>query len=414
LNDLLVVGQVALALVLLVGAGLMIRSLHRLLQVDTGYESDRVLTLEVESPPVEQYQRDPSSFTRHFERVLEPVQNLAEVEAAAVASALPFTFITSAMTFYRGDLAVPAAGELPRASYHTVSPDYFRAMGISLLRGRVFDGSEPIPVIPDSVERITPQNLAAVFKGVTLSGVVSQRMADRFWPGEDPIGKRFRLGPPNLGLPWVEIVGVVGNTVQTGLDQGESTEFYLPLRQWPVPINMHLVVRTRREPTTMVSTVRSAVASVVRDEPIRDIRVLVERIDDSIAGRRFNRDLFACFALTALALALIGIYGVLAFNVGRRAREIGIHMALGADRRDVIRSVVARGLALVVPGLAVGLACAWAAGRALQSQLFEINSRDPLTYTIGALLMIAVAPLAAWIPARRAAKVDPMEALRCE
>jgi predicted permease len=414
LDDLLVVGQVALALVMLIGAGLMIRSLHRLLQVDTGYEPDRVLTLEVASPPVEQFQRDPGSFTRHYERVLEPVQNIAEVEAAAVASALPFTYITSFITFYRGDLPVPAAGEFPKASYHTVSPDYFRAMGIPLMRGRAFDGSEPPPVIPAGIEIFTPQNLAAVFRDVTLSGVVSQRMADRFWPGEDPIGKRFRLGPPDLGMPWVEIVGVVGDTVQTGLDEGEATEFYLPLRQWPMPINMHLVVRTRSEPTTMIGAVRSAVASVLSDEPIRDIRVLAERIDETITGRRFNRDLFACFAATALMLALIGIYGVLAFNVGQRTREIGIRMALGADRRDVIRGVVARGLALVTPGLAIGLGCAWAAGRALQNQLFEIDSRDPLTYVIGALLMIAMTPLAAWMPARRAAKVDPMVALRCE
>ena len=413
LSDLLVVGQVALALVLLIGAGLMIRSLHRLLQVETGYEPTRVLTLDVASPPVEQFQRDPGSFTRHYERVLEPVQNLPEVEAAAIASGLPFTWSSSSMTFYRQDLPVPAAGEFPTASQHTVSPDYFRAMGIPLLRGHLFDGTEPAYVLPAGVE-MTTQNLAIIFKDVTISGVVSQKMADRFWPGEDPIGKRFRLGFPDLVLPLVQIVGVVGNTVQRGLDQGEATEFYLPLRQWPVPINMHLVVRSRLEPTAIVNSVRTAVASVVRNESIRDIRVLAERIDNSTAKRRFNRDLFACFAATALVLALIGLYGVLAFNVGRRTREIGIRMALGANRRDIIRSVVAYGLALVVPGLAIGLGCAWAVGRVLQSQLFEIKGSDPFTYAIGALLMLLTAVAACLIPASRAAKIDPMETLKYE
>jgi hypothetical protein len=261
---------------------------------------------------------------------------------------------------------------------------------------------------------LTPPNLAAIFKDVTFQGVISQRMADRYWPGEDPLGKRFRLGFPNLGLPWVEIIGVVGNTVQSGLDQGEQPEFYLSLKQWPVPIGMHLVVRTSLEPTTLANSVRTTVASMGPDASTRDFRVLSERIADSTAGRRFNRDLFSCFAGAALVLALIGLYGVLAFNVGRRTREIGIRMALGASRRTVIRSVVRSGLVLVLPGLGLGLAGAWALGRVLENQLFEIKGGDPLTYLVGAFLMIAIALAAAWIPARRAARVDPMEALRAE
>jgi len=413
MSDLLVMGQVSLALVLLIGAGLMIRSLHRLLNVKTGFEPTRVLTLEVTSPPVEQFQRDPGIFTRHFERVLESVQSLPEVEAAAMVQGLPFTFSTNYMTFYRGDLPVPAAGEYPMASQHTVSPDYFRAMGIPLLRGRGFDGTEPAYTIPDGME-MTQKNLPIIFKDVTFSAVISKKMADVFWPGEDPIGKRFRLGFPDLGLPWVNIVGIVGSTVQTGLDQGDSTEFYLSLHQWPVPVNMHLVVRTKQEPAAVVNAVRTVVSSVIPDEPVRDVRVLAERIDRSTAGRRFNRNLFACFAATALLLASIGLYGVLAFNVGRRTRDIGIRMALGARRIDVIRNVMLRGLVLIAPGLVVGLGCAWAVGRLLQSQLFEIKAVDLLTYGAGALLMLFTAAAACWIPARRAARIDPMEALRYE
>lgn len=413
MSDLLVTGQVALALVLLIGAGLLIRSLHRLLQIDPGFEPTHVLTMEVGAPPLEQFQRDPHAFTRHYERVLEPVQNLVGVEAAAIAAHVPFTGSNNSMDFYCADRPVPAPGEFPSASQHTVTPDYFRAMGIHLRRGRLFDGTERPYAIPEGIE-ITPQNLPEIFKDVSFVGVVSQKMADRFWPDQDPIGKRFRLGPPKIGLPWVEIIGVVGNTRQFALDSAEQPEFYLALRQWPLPTDMDLVVRSQQQPTALINSIRSVVASVVPDEPIRDIRVLADRISNSTAGRRFNRNLFACFAGSALILAVIGLYGVLAFNVGRRTREIGIRIALGAERRDVIGSIIKHGLILVVPGLVLGLAGAWAVGRVLQSQLFEVTGSDPLTYGLGTLVMLLTALTACIVPARRAAKVDPMEALRYE
>ena len=413
MSDLLVVAQVALALVLLIGAGLLIRSLENLLEVKPGYDASRVLTLEVGAPPVEQFQRDPQSFARHYENVLASVERLPEVEAAAVGSDLPFSGHSSTLTFYREDQPIPAAGQFPNAHSHSVSPNYFRAMGIPLLRGRLFDGTEPEYVLPKGVI-LTPSNLGTLFKDYTISGVISRKMAEHFWPGEDPIGKRFHMGPPSLGLPTIEVIGIVGNTVQFGLDQGESTEFYLPLHQWPQPIALHLLVRTKLDPAAAVNSVRTAITSALPRTTIRDVRVLSERIDASTADRRFNGGLFTIFAMTAFVLAIIGIYGVLAFNVGRRTREIGIRMALGGNRRDVVRSVLSRGLVLVVPGLVIGLGCAFAGARLIESQLFEVSGRDPLTYVLGATLLLATAVAAACIPARRASRVDPMRALREE
>ena len=413
LSDILVVGQVSLALTLLVVAGLMIRSLNRLMAVETGFEAGRVLTLEVAAPPSEQFQRDPGSFTRHFEQVLAAVEGLPGVEAAAIAQGMPFTYKTNRIVFYREDLPVPAAGEFPVASLHSVTLDYFRAMGIPLLRGNAFDGTEPVLALPEGVE-LSPQTLGIIFKDVTFAGVISQKMAERLWPGEDPIGKRFRLGYPDLGLPWVDVIGIVGSTVQAGLDRGEETEFYLSLRQWPVPVNMHLVIRSQLDPKSMAGAVQSAVAAVAVDAPVRDVQVLSDRIESSTALRRFHRNVLACFAATSLLLAVIGVYGVLAFNVGRRTREVGIRMALGASSRDVIRGVVARGLALVLPGVALGLGLAWAVGRLVESQLFGVTAGDPLTYAAGAIVLLATAVAAALVPARRAARVNPLTALRAE
>ena len=247
-----------------------------------------------------------------------------------------------------------------------------------------------------------------------FDGLISQRMADKFWPGEDPIGQRFRMGFPDMQLPWVQIVGIVGNTTQSGLDQGEGPEFYLPMRQFPLPIGMHLAVRTRMDPAAAVASIRTAIQSVAKDEPISDVQLMVERMANFVSGRRFNLNLFALFAGTALLLSLVGIYGVLSFVVSQRTREVGIRMALGAQRRDVLRGVLGRGLRLALPGIALGLGGAWTASRLLQSQLFGIQATDPLTYVAGAVLLLLAALLACYVPARRAASVNPIEALRSE
>jgi putative ABC transport system permease protein len=411
LGDLLVVAQVALALILLVGAGLLVRSLHRLLRVPAGIRPERVLTLQV-TPTTMQFQRDPFSFTTFFSRIVEKLDTLPEVEAAAAVTGLPFTWNMSTMDFYVDGRPVPEPGKFPNASRHTVSPDYFRALGIPLLRGRTFDGHEKQPVVPPGLD-FSPQNFEAIYKDVIFDGIISQRMADQFWPGDDPIGKRFRLGWPELHAPWVQIVGVVGNTTQIGLDRGESPEFYLSLRQFPTPEG-YVVVRTRMDPAATLASVRTAIQSVVNDEPIHDVQLMSERMAGFVSGRRFNMDLFAAFAGLALLLALVGIYGVLSFVVSQRTREMGIRMALGAQRGDVLRVVLARGLRLAVLGVLLGLAGAWSVSRLLQSQLFGVTSSDPLTYIGGAALLLLAALLACYLPARRAALVNPIDSLRAE
>ena len=412
-SDLLVVAQVALALTLLTGAGLLIRSLQQLLHVPSGIKPERVLTLQVEPPAVAQFWRDPHAFSAYFERILDSVQPLPGVEAAAVATGLPFAFNDTTMPLYREGQPIPKPGEFPTASTHTVSADYFRVMGIPLLRGRLFDGHEKPYAVPPGLE-LAPQNFGVIFKDVVFDGVVSQRMAARYWPGEDPVGKRFRLGPPELQFAWVQIVGVVGSTTQFGLDQGETTEFYLSLRQWPLPAPMHLAVRTRMDPAAAVASIRGAARTAIKDVTIRDVQLMSERIAGSVSGREFSMGLFTSFAGTALLLSLIGIYGVLSFAVGQRTREIGIQMALGADRRDVLREVLVRGLRLALPGVLLGLAGAWGVSRLLQNSLFGITGNDMVTYVSGTAMILVMAFLACLIPGLRAAKVDPMVALRCE
>jgi putative ABC transport system permease protein len=413
LADGLVVVQVALALMLLVGAGLMIRSLARLSEVNSGLKPDRVLTLRIGAPPMEQYLRDPGAFVTYHERILERVAALPEVETAAFGSSLPFTWDTSSCVFFRTDRPVPEPGKLPSANTHVVTPDYFRTMGIPLIRGELFSGHEPAPPMPKG-ELLSMEALPKIYKDFDLVCVISQRMADQIWPGEDPIGKRFQLGFPEMHLPVARVIGLVGSTTQIGLDRGELPEFYCLLKQYPAPMGLHLVVRSRADPAGVLASVRTAVRSVAPDEPIYDVELMSSRVAGFSSDRRFNMGLFIFFAATALLLAVVGIYGVLACVVGQRTREIGIRVALGAQRSDVLLNVLSRGLRLALPGALLGLTGAWAVSRLLQSQLFGLTGTDPLTYVASALLLLLAALLACYVPARRAASINPTEALRSE
>ena len=410
--DALVFVQVALAVMLLVGAGLLIRSLQRLSEVPTGLQPDHVLTLRIANPPDATIMSNADKFVRHHETLLDTVRAVPGVDAAAFASSLPYTWNTSSNSFFRLDRPPPEPGKFPSTNLHVVTEDYFRAMGIPLLRGRLFDGHEPRAGLPAT--GITMDLVAKIYAGFTVDAVISRKMADQFWPGEDPIGKMFEIGQPDMKLAGMRIVGVVGNTTQTGAENGEQVEYYTLLSQWPAAMDLHLVVRTHQDPRSVIASLRTALHDAAPDEPIFDVELMSARIAGFASERRFNMELFAFFAATALLLATVGIYGVLACLVGQRTREIGIRMALGAQRGDVLREVVGRGFAVALPGVLLGLAAAWAGSRALQSQLFGISGGDLPTYTLCGLLLLAAALLACLLPARRAARVDPIEALRTE
>lgn len=263
-------------------------------------------------------------------------------------------------------------------------------------------------------EELTLALIPKMYAGIELSCVISQRMADELWPGTDPIGKPLQLGSIDMNFPRARVIGIVGNTTQVGAERGIAPECYFILRQWPAAMNFHLVVRSRADPSSLAGTIRAALHEAAPDEPVFDVQLMSERIASFSSDRRFNMGLFAFFAGTALLLAVIGIYGVLACIVGQRTREIGIRIALGAQRGDLLRGVLLRGLALAIPGVVVGLGGAWAGSRLLQSQLFGVSGNDVPAYLVGALLLILAALLACVVPARRATKVNPITALRAE
>jgi len=413
LPDLLVVAQVSLALVLLVGAGLMIRSLWLLSRVPSGLVPERVLTLRVSSPSMDDYRRDPLAYVAFHERILGAIQALPGVESAAFASSLPFTWNTSSSTVFALDRPAPAPETLPAANSHYITPDYFRAMGIPLLRGEGFDGRELQPAMGQNVE-LTESAFIEIYRNFEVKCVVSEAMAALLWPGEDAVGKRFQMGTPAMNLPHFLVVGIVGNTAQQGLENRPPPEFYATFRQFPMPMGYHLVVRARQDAAALLASVRAALKTTAPNETVFDVKVMSERIAERSSDRRFNTGVFAFFGGVALVLSSIGIYGVLAANVGRRTREIGIRMALGARRGDVLRQILGGGLLLVLVGAALGTLGAFAGAKVLQSQLYGLSATDALTYVLAALPLLATAFVACLLPARRATKVDPLVALRAD
>ena len=390
LRDVLVTAEVALALMLLVGTGLLVRSFWRLQQTSPGFNPERVLTALISLP----YTGYASQAERglFLQKLLAETASLPGVESAGLTSDLPWTGYDENSSFtIEGKSFPPNEGAGGR--YHFVSEDYFRTVEVPLLAGRFFNASDRMG---------QPQVL-----------LVNQALAARYWPGESAVGKRITFSDTPKESDWRTIVGVVGDVKDRPESEAAVPAFYISLAQSPQR-QVTLAVRTRAEPSGMVAALRETVQKIGPTVPLADIRTLNTLAEGAVAGRRFTFGLVGCFAATALILAAIGIYGVLSYLVSQRTREIGVRMALGAQARDVIRLTVRQGMRPTLLGVAIGLMGAFALTRLMSGFLFGVSATDPETFAASAFLLILVALLPCWLPARRASRVDPMVALRSE
>jgi len=398
LRGLLVIAEVALSLVLLIGAGLMIKSFWRLQQVNPGFQPQNLVTMTV-SLPSSKYQRV-APVVAFYQQLIEKLARLPGAQTASAASFLPITGSGGqGMLTIEGRSFAP--GTAPSATYRRNLPNYFRTLGIPLVEGREFterdDGREQKVVI------------------------INESMARRHFSNEDPLGKRIKVGPPE-NEPWLTIVGVVGDVKNEGLQVESALATYEPFAQ-RARLTMNLVVRTTVDPASMAATVEKEVRAaepdiiIFKSDKISNASTMTERMAGSVAPQRFNMLLLTSFAILALVLAAVGIYGVISYAVTQRTREIGVRMALGAQTRDVLRLVIGQGMSLVLIGVALGLVSAFAMTKLISSfsdLLFDVKATDPTTFVTIALLLTGVALLACYLPARRAMKVDPMVALRYE
>jgi putative ABC transport system permease protein len=384
----LVAAELALSLTLLVGAGLMVRTLWRLLDVSPGFDSSGVLTMKV-SLAGPRYEADPT-VTGYYREVLARLRAAPGVESAAMTSQVPFGGNFDGNGLHPEGKMKPNPEEDPSAQRFGVSPDYLRVMRIPLVRGRSLteaDAAGAPPVL-----------------------LVNQTAAAQVWPGEDPIGKRVKLG--GVDGPWRTIVGVTGDVRHTALDEQPEPQMYVPHAQWRVDSQMILTVRTTRPPLSMAATLERIVRSVDPAQAVSSIAALDDLLGASVAARRLSLLLLALFAALALLLSAIGIYGVTAYAVAERTHEIGIRLALGARPAQLLRAVLAEGAALAAAGITAGVAAALALTRIMERLLYGVGPADPPTFAAVAALLAAVAMSACYIPARRVLRVEPSEALR--
>ena len=390
LRSSLVVLEVALSLMLLVGAGLLGRSFLSLLKTDPGFNPDNVLTMTFVLP-VAKYREDPQRVA-FFQDLVQRVKANPGVESAALVSHLPLGGANASDSYLVEGVPEPAPGQEYEGRYRVATPDYFRTMGIALARGRGFtDGDKA---------------------GTSPVVVVNETLARKHWPGEDAIGKRIRFYGPLDRAPWMEIVGVIRD-VKHELNIPIEPEYYLPLAQDPWP-GMVLVAKTSVEPSSLAPALRQHVWAIDKDQPVFDVKTMQEVRSSSVALYSFSSVMLGIFAVVALLLASLGIYGVMAFAVTQRTQEIGIRMALGARTADVLKLVVNHGMKLALLGLLLGLAGSWAITRFLEKMLVGVEPTDLLTFSVVSVFLLLAAFVACYLPARRATKVDPLVALRYE
>jgi putative ABC transport system permease protein len=388
LRGALVVSQVALSLVLLVGAGLQIRSFMRLMVVDPGFDATNALTFRVSLP--QQKYAPGEARSDFYRRALESVRALPGVKAAAGVNPLPFggdDLIYSVEVEGRPS----PAGQNPSANWYSISPDYLRTMGIPIVKGRGFTDRDA--------------------RGAPRVALINETMARKVFPGEDPIGQRISMGVDPESMR--EIVGVVRDVKHYGLESGTTMQMYEPFLQNPSG-GMTFVLRAGSNPGSLAPAARRAVFALDADLPVFQVQTLESLISDSFAQRRFNTVLIGLFALVALVLAAVGIYGVVAYSVAQRTQELGVRMALGAQRSHIFGMVLRQAMGLVTSGVIAGLAGAALLIRFIAHLLYGIGPFDAMTFSMTPLIVAAVALLAAYLPARRATRVDPAVALRCE
>jgi putative ABC transport system permease protein len=391
-RGLFVVAEVALALVLLVGAGLLLKSFQKLQDVNPGFKAEHLLTMQI-SPPATKYQ-EPQQVDAFFQQALDKVKALPGVQSAGISTSVPMSGFNSAGSFaIEGRTTAP--GEMaPWGNRWFAGASYFQTLEVPLVKGRYFD---------DRDVRDAPQ-----------VAIIDETMERKFWPDETPIGRRISFQRDPQGNPiWREVVGVVGHVKHRGLEGESPVQYYIPFRQMPVN-GVFMVVRTATEPTSLAGAVRGAIQGVDPELPVFRVTTMERMVADSMTQRRFAMTLLGVFALVALTLASVGLYGVMSYSVTQRTNEIGIRMALGAKVTDVLAMVVRQGMTLSLAGVGIGLAGAFALTRVMQTLLFGVSATDPLTYAVVALVLAGVSLLACFVPARRATKVDPMEALRYE
>jgi predicted permease len=397
LRSVLLVSEVALSLALLIGAGLMIKSFTRLLQVDPGFDPRGVLTMQIPLPQSKYAEIQQRAF--FFEQALERIRRLPGVQSAGMTSVLPLTVGPDFGFTIEGRTPT---GDTPQTDWCAISPDYLRTMGIALLRGRYFTERDH-------------ENTAGV-------AIINETMARRFWPDEDPLGKRIKLGGPNRLYPWMEIIGIVGDVKHDGLDAPVGPEIYMPYAQTPFsqmpaglrfPV-MSLVARSGSDHASLVAAMRAEIQALDKDQAVTNIRTLDQLLANSISQHRFYLMLLSFFAAIALFLAAVGLYGVVSYTVRQRTHEIGVRMAFGAQAGDVLRLIIKFGMKLTLIGALIGLAGALALTRLMKTLLFDVSATDPLTFASITMLLALVALLACFVPARRATKVDPLVTLRNE
>jgi putative ABC transport system permease protein len=380
-------GEVALAVLLSTGAVLLLRSFTTLLAVDPGFTPQGLLTMQVTLPD---RVNTPQARLAYYDELFERLRAIPGVVAAGGTTRLPLGSTSVSTTVDVEGRPVPDA-ELPEVQFRRAVDDYFGAMQMPLKRGRTFtreDGPTSSPV-----------------------AVINEAMAARLFPGEDPVGRRIRTGPNPTRNAWTTIIGVVGDVRHTGLEQAPVAEMYITHRQGP-PVAPFLVVRTDGDPAAIVDSVRTGVRAFDQALALFDVRTMLDVRGASVAPRRFVLLLVSAFGLLALVLAAVGVYGVMALVVGERTREVGVRLALGAEPGTVLRMVLAQATRLALVGIAIGLIGATLLSPLIQSQLFGVQAFDPITFAAVPALLLLVAAAAAYGPARRAMRTDPMQAIR--